>query len=88
MIATLQHLIGSGDKVERVEGIFSGTLSFIFNTLGTGEGGGDGDAAVLCCDEARCRVLLQPGFPGGAPTPLGVTCLLADPCMPPTNGVR
>ena len=36
MIATLQHLVGSGDKVDRIEGIFSGTLSFIFNTLGTG----------------------------------------------------
>lgn len=35
VIATLQHLIGSGDKVERIEGIFSGTLSYIFNTYGT-----------------------------------------------------
>ena len=35
VIATLQHLVGSGDKVERIEGIFSGTLSYIFNTFGT-----------------------------------------------------
>lgn len=35
VIATLQHLIGSGDKVECIEGIFSGTLSYIFNTFGT-----------------------------------------------------
>lgn len=32
IIATLQHLIGSGDRIERIEGIFSGTLSYIFNT--------------------------------------------------------
>lgn len=35
VIATLQHLVGSGDKVRRIEGIFSGTLSYIFNTFGT-----------------------------------------------------
>lgn len=34
IIATLQHLIGSGDRIERIEGIFSGTLSYIFNTFG------------------------------------------------------
>jgi hypothetical protein len=36
IIATLQHLIGSGDRIERIEGIFSGTLSYIFNNFGTG----------------------------------------------------
>lgn len=35
VIATLQHLVGSGDRVDRIEGIFSGTLSYIFNTFGT-----------------------------------------------------
>lgn len=35
IIATLQHLIGSGDRIQRIEGIFSGTLSYIFNTFGT-----------------------------------------------------
>lgn len=39
IIATLQHLIGSGDRIERIEGIFSGTLSYIFNTWGTGAPG-------------------------------------------------
>ena len=32
----LQHLIASGDRIDRIEGIFSGTLSYIFNTFGTG----------------------------------------------------
>jgi aspartokinase/homoserine dehydrogenase 1 len=37
IIATLQSLRNSGDKVERIEGIFSGTLSYIFNTLEPGK---------------------------------------------------
>ena len=36
VIATLKHLLETGDKVVRVEGIFSGTLSYIFNTFGDG----------------------------------------------------
>lgn len=35
VIATLQHLVQTGDRVRRIEGIFSGTLSYIFNTFGT-----------------------------------------------------
>lgn len=35
IIATLQQLIATGDQVSRIEGIFSGTLSYIFNTFGT-----------------------------------------------------
>lgn len=37
VVATLQHLVGSGDRVDRIEGIFSGTLSYIFNTFGKGK---------------------------------------------------
>jgi bifunctional aspartokinase / homoserine dehydrogenase 1 len=33
VIATLKHLVDSGDRVLKVEGVFSGTLSYIFNTL-------------------------------------------------------
>ncbi len=32
VISTLQGLLDTGDRVLRVEGILSGTLSFIFNT--------------------------------------------------------
>lgn len=31
MIATLKHLVDTGDHILKVEGIFSGTLSYIFN---------------------------------------------------------
>ena len=33
VISTLKHLIATGDRVKRVEGIFSGTLSYLFNTF-------------------------------------------------------
>ncbi|KAK9838066.1 hypothetical protein WJX74_011058 [Apatococcus lobatus] len=33
IIATLKHLVDTGDRITRVEGIFSGTLSYIFNSL-------------------------------------------------------
>jgi aspartokinase/homoserine dehydrogenase 1 len=36
VINTLQDLIYSGDKILKIEGILSGTLSFIFNTFKTG----------------------------------------------------
>lgn len=36
IISTLQDLIESGDRVDKIEGIFSGTLSYIFNEFGSG----------------------------------------------------
>jgi aspartokinase/homoserine dehydrogenase 1 len=33
VISTLKDIISSGDEIIKIEGIFSGTLSFIFNTL-------------------------------------------------------
>ena len=36
VMGTLKHLVETGDKVQRIEGIFSGTLSYIFNTFGDG----------------------------------------------------
>lgn len=33
MISTLQSLLKTGDAVQQIEGIFSGTLSYIFNTF-------------------------------------------------------
>jgi aspartokinase/homoserine dehydrogenase 1 len=35
VIITLQQLLATGDKIKKIEGIFSGTLSYIFNTFGT-----------------------------------------------------
>lgn len=36
VISTLQDLHESGDQVNKIEGIFSGTLSYIFNVFGSG----------------------------------------------------
>lgn len=36
VIATLKHLVDTGDRVLKVEGVLSGTLSYIFNTLAPG----------------------------------------------------
>lgn len=33
MISTLQSLLDTGDEVEVIEGVFSGTLSYIFNQV-------------------------------------------------------
>jgi len=34
VLITLQQLVATGDRITRIEGIFSGTLSYIFNTFG------------------------------------------------------
>jgi homoserine dehydrogenase len=31
ILSTLKDLVNTGDEVERIEGVFSGTLSYIFN---------------------------------------------------------
>jgi homoserine dehydrogenase len=36
IISTLQDLVQSGDQVLKIEGVFSGTLSYIFNVFGNG----------------------------------------------------
>jgi len=38
ILSTLRDLVGTGDEVVKVEGIFSGTLSYIFNQFSTIEG--------------------------------------------------
>ncbi len=36
VIATLRDLRDSGDRIERIEGVFSGTLAFLFNSMADG----------------------------------------------------
>ncbi|GLI70404.1 hypothetical protein VaNZ11_015124 [Volvox africanus] len=36
VMGTLKHLLETGDKIIKIEGILSGTLSYIFNTFGVG----------------------------------------------------
>ena len=37
IISTVRNLVDSGDRVKKIEGIFSGTLSYIFNTYADGD---------------------------------------------------
>lgn len=40
VISTLKDLVATGDKVKRIEGVFSGTMSFLFNSFAPTEGSG------------------------------------------------
>lgn len=42
VISTLRDLIATGDQVEKVEGVFSGTMSFLFNSFAPVDGQGKG----------------------------------------------
>ncbi|KIW08313.1 uncharacterized protein PV09_01232 [Verruconis gallopava] len=47
VISTLHDLIDSGDEVTKIEGVFSGTMSFLFNSfMPVGGGGGSFSAEV------------------------------------------
>ena len=47
VISTLKDLVATGDRIVKIEGVFSGTLSFLFNTFsspdGSAAGGGSGN---------------------------------------------
>ncbi|KPM42558.1 Homoserine dehydrogenase [Neonectria ditissima] len=40
VISTLKDLVETGDKITRIEGVFSGTMSFLFNSFAPTEGQG------------------------------------------------
>lgn len=40
MISTLNDLVQTGDQVVRIEGVFSGTMSFLFNSFAPAQGQG------------------------------------------------
>lgn len=40
IVSTLRDLVETGDKIRKIEGVFSGTMSYIFNNFSTGESGG------------------------------------------------
>jgi len=39
ILSTLKDLVETGDEIEKIEGVFSGTLSYIFNEFSKVEGG-------------------------------------------------
>jgi homoserine dehydrogenase len=40
VISTLKDLIDTGDEIQRIEGVLSGTMSFLFNSFAPAEGAG------------------------------------------------
>lgn len=42
VISSLKDLIATGDRVEKIEGVFSGTMSFLFNSFAPVDGQGKG----------------------------------------------
>ncbi|KAF5356970.1 hypothetical protein D9756_006631 [Leucocoprinus leucothites] len=47
IINTLKELVASGDKVIKIEGVFSGTMSYIFNEFSTGKPDGPAFSSVV-----------------------------------------
>lgn len=53
VISTLKELVETGDEVRKIEGVFSGTMSFLFNSfMPVGGGGGKFSAEVKKAKEA------------------------------------
>ncbi|KAF8234963.1 hypothetical protein L208DRAFT_1259060 [Tricholoma matsutake] len=47
VISTLKELVMTGDKIVKIEGVFSGTMSYIFNEFSTGEAHGPSFSSVV-----------------------------------------
>ncbi|THH12741.1 hypothetical protein EW146_g7413 [Bondarzewia mesenterica] len=47
IISTLKDLVATGDNVTKIEGVFSGTMSYIFNEFSTGKPGGPSFSSVV-----------------------------------------
>ncbi|KAI6168547.1 homoserine dehydrogenase-domain-containing protein [Pisolithus thermaeus] len=47
IVSTLRDLVETGDKIRKIESVFSGTMSYIFNNFSTGESGGMSFSGVV-----------------------------------------
>ncbi|KAH8146485.1 uncharacterized protein LAJ45_09431 [Morchella importuna] len=53
VLSTLKELIETGDEVQKIEGVFSGTMSFLFNSFAPLGGDNGGKGFAECVKEAR-----------------------------------
>ena len=60
IISTLNDLIATGDKVLKIEGVFSGTMSFLFNTFAPTTGGSGGKKWSDIVSEAKAAGFTEP----------------------------
>ncbi|TCD63839.1 hypothetical protein EIP91_004906 [Steccherinum ochraceum] len=47
VVGTLKDLVATGDKIKKIEGVFSGTMSYIFNNFSTPQPGGPSFSSVV-----------------------------------------
>ncbi|KAL1846177.1 hypothetical protein VTK73DRAFT_343 [Phialemonium thermophilum] len=57
VISTLKDLVETGDEVTRIEGVFSGTLSFLFNSFAPAAGGGGGGGSKWSAEVTKAKEL-------------------------------
>jgi len=53
VLSTLKELVETGDRVRRIEGIFSGTMSFLFNSFAPLDGDNGGKGFAACVRQAQ-----------------------------------
>ncbi|KAF8842958.1 aspartate kinase homoserine dehydrogenase [Paxillus ammoniavirescens] len=61
IISTLKDLVNTGDKVKKIEGVFSGTLSYIFNEYSKGQEGGPSFSSIVEIAKANGYTEPHPG---------------------------
>ncbi|KAG6377503.1 putative HOM6-homoserine dehydrogenase [Boletus reticuloceps] len=61
IISTLKDLVHTGDKVKKIEGVFSGTLSYIFNEYSKGDQGGPSFSSIVHIARANGYTEPHPG---------------------------
>ncbi|KAG8216804.1 hypothetical protein J3R82DRAFT_7054 [Butyriboletus roseoflavus] len=61
IISTLKDLVNTGDKVKKIEGVFSGTLSYIFNEYSNGDEGGPSFSSIVQVAKANGYTEPNPG---------------------------
>jgi len=53
VLSTLKELVETGDRIKKIEGIFSGTMSFLFNSFAPLDGNNGGKGFAACVKEAQ-----------------------------------
>lgn len=63
VISTLKELLGTGDRIIKIEGVFSGTMSYIFNEFSTGSENGPAFSTVVSVAREKGYTVCYPPLP-------------------------
>lgn len=66
ILSTLKDLVATGDEIQRIEGVFSGTLSYIFNEFSKVEGGDVKFSDVVKVAKDKGYTVSRAGGDGGS----------------------